>query len=112
MKKKLTLNKTWTEELRQYKWVSGQRGDVNDLKTDWMDANGYGEEIQGACFFCQYDKEYDNDCDHCPGRLVDKQFLCTREEYYYIDYRKKFYRELLRLYGIRKKKLLQRRKSK
>ena len=113
--KKMTLTKTWTECLRMWKWISKRKGNVWVLKSRWMKENGY-RSIAGNCFFCQYHniygKEKGGECNGCPGVKVDKQFDCYATAYSFEHHPKEFYQEILKLYGRRQKKLLQRRKSK
>ena len=86
------------------------------LKERWRQANGFVVHGDGEkdCFFCEYtycnsgsDVDFvDNvtDCRLCPGRLVDKDFDCSNDEYEWDFKPVEFYKELLRLNKIRKGK--------
>jgi len=104
MKKKRTLNQTWTLCLRMWKWIASvwetdtyKRFSAHDLKRIWLKNNGFVNEwIYSNCFFC----DYTNDgygCDDCPGLMVDSNFHCSNLVYNYEFKPVAFYKELLRL---------------
>jgi len=105
MKKKRTLNQTWTLCLRMWKKVKNKFAKdgktISELKREWLRENGfvYRGTIQGNCFFCDASPVT---CDTCPGKLVDHNFMCATEEYDYETKPDLFYKELLRLNRIRK----------
>lgn len=102
----MTLNKTWTECLRMWKWIAKvwkEGMSVDDLKIEWMEKHGYGRyQVQMRCFFCQYAFNGDDlsfgGCDSaCPGKLVNKRFDCRNSTYHWLHHPKAFYRKLLAL---------------
>ena len=107
--KKLTLNQTWTLCLRMWKWIASvwkEGDDVDTLKDQWLEENGFETIIQ-SCFFCDwanrgYDELRFSRCVDCPGKKVDKAFNCLDITYHYYEDPKAFYAELLRLNRIRK----------
>ena len=107
----MTLNKTWKECLRMWKWIVKQvdKGDetgVEALKKEWLRTHGYDEYVSGSCFFCDYDRLNGDDnhyCASCPGRLVLESFSCTDTFYNYYNKPKKFYKKLLELDAKRKR---------
>lgn len=113
--KKRTLNQTWTLCLRMWRWIAKvwqtpryRRYDVVALKIIWLRKNGF-RYIWSDCFFCDCrENETDNDdegCNEaCPGALVDPDFDCMEDAYYYRWKPVEFYKELLRLNRIRKAK--------
>lgn len=105
---KLTLERTWTECLRLWKWVkeqieAGSKKTVWELKEEWMKRNNYSDIAQCNCFFCHYDARNEMNCDFCPGRLVDKTFDCENKSYAWHDKPIAFYKKLLELNRKRKK---------
>jgi len=111
MKKKRTLNQTWTLCLRMWRWIAKvwqtpryRRYDISDLKRIWLKKNGYKNGLWCDCFFCDY-KSRGVPCSvGCPGAMVDRNFRCTRFNYHWIRKPIEFYKELLRLNKIRKAK--------
>lgn len=113
-KKKLTLNQTWTQCLRMWRWITEvwqtpryKRYDVGQLKKIWLKKNGFNPStVRASCFFCEY-KRRKNLCfcyTACPGALVDPDFVCDNYNYHYAYKPVEFYKELLRLNKIRKAK--------
>ena len=108
--KRLTLDQTWTECLKMWKWITEQiKKDVEldnvcELKERWLEEHGYEEdEILEGCFFCEYTKGHKRICsEDCPGAKVDKGFGCTEVEYAYDDEPIAFYEKLLSLNRKRK----------
>ncbi len=114
--KKLSLEKTWTECLRMWKWITKHLPEdtfwgIEDAKDNWLEENGYmlrADRPHCGCFFCEYKQHFAIDghcpCSHCPAKLVDKKFDCQNSTYSYDQNPKKFYAELLRLNKMRLKK--------
>lgn len=92
-KYRLSLDKTWSECLRMWKWIAKTVRKSNDdidvdigtLKIVWLMKNGYKPtSIVSACFFCHYStthfrattKNTHACCLNCPGVLVDDDFYC------------------------------------
>lgn len=121
MAKKLTLNETWKQCLRMWKWIVGQldkgrcRVDdyetIDDLKHEWVKKFWKGKQPDHDCFFCWYannnrNKECDIEddcCKNCPGKLVSPSFDCIKKSYHFRDKPRAFYRKLLQLDAKRKK---------
>ena len=103
MKKKLTLNQTWTLCLRQWKWIikqldAGSVECIANLKEQWTKQNEYGiNRINANCFFCEYASRHLDCTQSCPGKLVSKQFDCENSSYIYRIKPRKFYKKLLEL---------------
>ena len=108
--KKLTLNETWAECLKMWKWIARQKrkGDINEvsfLKERWLEGNGYcADNVVNYCFFCEYVDKRDKGCSLCPGRKIDPRFSCSNSDYDYFDEPILFYKEIKRLNNIRLKK--------
>ncbi len=106
---KLSLEKTWTECLRMWKWIAGQakKGRTNGtraLKAEWCEKHNYKlYEIQHNCFFCQYDTTRKRACQSCPARQIERGFHCSDEEYCWRDNPLAFYAKLVELNKIRRK---------
>ena len=99
--KKLTLNKTWTECLRMWKWIAkekkaGNLSRVVILKSKWLNEHGYNaDEIQDTCFFCDYVRR--KTCCDCPGKKVNPGFDCEDENCEYDSEPIAFYNKLVAL---------------
>lgn len=96
---KLSLEKTWVECLRMWKWIT-QIGlplteeDVVALKHLYLTANGHNQHtILNDCYFCDYSSGL---CVKCPGTLVDPNFNCMGYMHYEED-PIGFYRLLIKL---------------
>jgi hypothetical protein len=104
MKINMTLDETWEYCLEMWRWIASvwcQGNNVDKLKRQWLDENGFGNKhITADCFFCLYAV---NVCSFCPGRLVDFDFDCLDDEYYYFDKPREFYAKLLKLDKKRKR---------
>ncbi len=101
--KKLSLDKTWTECLRMWKWIArqkkrGSKKAVVVLKHLWMAEHHPNLEIGTDCFFCNYANNY---CWRCPTRKIDPDFSCMRSGYHYRTKPTKFYAKLVALNKIR-----------
>lgn len=105
----MTLDKTWEECLRMWKWIVEQDRPTATvfLKQQWLTENGYDveqNEIKSSCFFCEYDKRHTPtnacNCHFCPGVKVDTEFSCMISG---CDYHNApiFYAKLLELNKIR-----------
>lgn len=102
----MTLNKTWKECLRMWKWIAEvwkPEMEVVSLKKQWLREHGYGTiNLRNDCFFCEY---MINNRDimsircepDCPGGLVNSRFSCVRLSYDYAEKPKAFYRKLVAL---------------
>ena len=121
--KNLTLNETWKECLRMWKWIVEQRQKELDaldpvflLKRRWLNNNDY-YGITNDCFFCKYAHKKDGygditipegsreiKCSKCPGRLVAKRFSCQNMAYDWYFKPEKFYQKLLQVNQQRKQK--------
>ena len=105
----MTLNKTWEECLRMWKWIDSQvaesYGDDDDspvesLKEEWLEDYGYDpSEINFMCFFCNMagnSHSGASECeDKCPAVAIDPDFDCCMEDddgYNFEMYPKAFYR--------------------
>lgn len=109
--KKLTLNKTWSECLRMWKWVSAKWSKnkiVYDLKQEWLNSHGYEDsELIDNCFFCDYKRA--NACGDiylckCPAKKVDASFKCQYTPYDWQTNPLAFYRKLVALNKLRLKR--------
>ena len=107
----LTLDMAWDLCLEQWDWIkaqieAGSLLSVEGLKEQWCKENGY-EDVRSVCFFCEYANQqpridFDSPrCDKCPGCLVDPEFDCNKEKYYYCRKPLEFRAELVRLNKIR-----------
>lgn len=108
--KDMTLNKTWEECLRMWKWIvkqidAGNKSCVAILKHKWLIQHGYcPDDIRSFCFFCQYACDSGSECSRCPGKIVSKRFDCRCIAYSYNKEPKKFYKKLLQLDAKRRSK--------
>jgi hypothetical protein len=90
-----------------WRWIAANwenMASISLLKSQWLSENGF-LSITWDCFFCEwaFSKEDNNvTCENCPGALVDKNFRCINDEFYWREKPEEFYRELLRLNRIRK----------
>ena len=106
----MTLEKTWKECLRMWKWVAYirmgrlddtlHRLDVLKLKAIWLSTNNY-DDILNDCFFCDYADEHSGnadpgDCEKCPGQFVDREFNCCKDPNY-LNKSIEFYNLLVKL---------------
>ncbi len=112
-RKKMTLNQTWKNCLRMWKWIAkvcdseeGRRVSIRRLKIRWMDTHMPDVHIEADCFFCKYNGDHrkESACDACPGKLVSRRFHCWHNvSYRYDEDPKKFYKKLLHLDAKRRK---------
>lgn len=114
--KKLSLDKTWSECLRMWKWIAKQRKqssemESTDLKRKWLEDNGYDPyEVFDMCFFCAYDRRFSSfRCSNCPARKVDKRLRTYFCDDFWIARPVKFYAKLV---SLNKKRLARKRKTK
>ena len=107
--KRLTLRDAWKYCIQQWQWVivqiiMGSRKSVYTLKTQWCREHDFWYIIN-TCFFCHYDDQFDSDCSHCPGKLVDPEFDCTtNDSYHYTDEPINFFlkiKQLRKIYNAR-----------
>ena len=108
-KMRLTLNKVWELCLKQWDWVifewlKDKTVPIEWLKSQWMDKNGFKGDMQGNCFFCEYDYRKKNNCENCPGKLVDSTFSCSALNYSWYRKPKEFYGKILAFNKKRKTK--------
>lgn len=120
---KLSLEKTWTECLRMWEDIAAEirklikKGaenidyDVEELKYDWLEQDGYEpDNIQAQCFFCDYQRKHAKTgfehvyCSRCPAKKIDKNFCCDNDDYDYQNNPLAFYAKLVELNRIRKNK--------
>lgn len=107
--RRLSIEETWKECLRMWKWISQHccGDDVGIFKQKWLDKHGYLKTDSG-CFFCAYAKSsgiYSNRClAHCPARKVDPDFICDDCSYSFLDQPEQFYQKLVELNKILLKK--------
>jgi hypothetical protein len=109
--KRLTLNETWEQCLKMWKWISRQclghtklwcKSNVNRLKIEWFESNNLSG-VHFHCFFCHSrtgGRTNGIDCG-CPAHKVDKNFSCTTPEHHYMSHPRLFYAKLKELNKIR-----------
>jgi hypothetical protein len=115
----MTLNETWKNCLRMWKWIVEQIDDDTDnlcltvcLKVDFLNKYHFKKEIKSDCFFCEYDDSRNGDnCNKCPGFLVDPTFSCMDPVYGFHRNPQLFYKKLLRLNARRNTTLLKKKKG-
>jgi hypothetical protein len=109
---RLSLEKTWTECLRMWKWIAKEKKKdrkliISELKTIWLTKNHYKpNSILKDCFFCN---RAPGDCTICPGKEIDPFFNCKNDDYCYFSNPLAFYAKLVSLNKIR---LARKRKAK
>lgn len=113
MRQKLSLDKTWTECLRMWKWVAGQIKkdslplfDVKDLKEKWLNTHGYkNKSISRDCFFCEYADHKHGCSTSCPALEIDEKEWevdgCCNYRWHYEHKPLAFYAKLVELNKIR-----------
>ena len=111
---KLTLDKTWDECLKMWRWIVRQscpRDDIGELKRRYIEKKELPDIFCG-CFFCEYNvtrrkkasKRLSGGCCFCPARKIDKDFLCDNNNYNYAAKPAAFLRKITELNKIRLKK--------
>ncbi len=107
----LSLDKTWTECIKMWRWIIKQHkkgaSRIEILKQEYLRKHYPNKKISSDCFFCNYDSG--GGCFHCPGVLVETSFNCENEETNWYSKPEAFLAKLLRLNAKRKR---QRRKAK
>ena len=107
--KRLTLDETWEQCLLQRKYIADNADDFSDedeLKEKWLADNGF-PKMKENCFFCEYNEqnnpdEEPNDCEFCPGKLIEAEFHCELvDEYNHWSCPIAFYAKLKELNKIR-----------
>ena len=111
MRLNLDLDKTWTECLRMWEYVSRMcliKNDSGYWKGVWLDNNFPDEWFECDCFFCEYNggsehPEIEGGCKNCPGTLVDPSFHCEKSHEFPIDYDwkenpREFYKKIKQLH--------------
>ena len=107
----MTLEKTWEECLRMWKWIAKKgifiTDDVDELKRMWLSVNGYDPyNILNHCFFCQYVDTHGGivdcgGCIGCPGQKIVKDFCCQDYGFHWYNDPQEFYERLVTLNKIR-----------
>ena len=98
----LTLDETWTYQLRMSKWIAeqiknGSEKLVARLKQIWIKESKFNpEHFSAACFFCTRNNG-EACCRDCPGCLVDPEFNCMDPAYNFEAEPEAFYQKLLEL---------------
>lgn len=122
--KRLTLDQTWVECLKMWRWIVRQvkvakakRGSwgTDGLKQQWLAAHGYEpSKISSTCFFCDWDDKYiaSGCCSRCPAVMIEKDWTCSEARHYYLCKPIAFLAELNRLNRIRLKKTASKRITK
>lgn len=103
--KKLTLNKTWTECLRMWRWIAkekraGNKSYIYNLKAEWLKKHGYvpnDKDVECNCFFCEYDLHKNDNCRACPPKKIEPKFDCRNEDYHFNEKPIAFYNKLVAL---------------
>ncbi len=111
------LDRCWINCSRMWKWISEnlpegflektneEKEDIVDsLKKQWLEENRFTTPINNDCFFCDYDREHENDCTSCPACLVDHEFHCGAEAYSHRQRPSAFYQRILVLNAKRESK--------
>lgn len=104
----MTIDEIWKYCLAMWKWIAKQSeserfksGEINlaDLKVEWLEKHGPGYYIIGDCFFCHWNnkKGSGGPCKCCPGKAVDKSFICNDLRWDYFSKPKEFYEKLLKM---------------
>jgi len=99
--KKLSLNETWEQCLKMWRWIVRQPcpREVDALKIEWLEKNGF-DSIRAGCFFCEF-TEKDKACSRCPGVKIDRYFKCWNEDYEWEEKPATFLRKITELNKIR-----------
>lgn len=103
----MTLEKTWKECLRMWKWIVEEGiyilddNRISELKEVWLSINEYGI-LYNNCFFCDYAETHDGDsncgsCINCPVQEVDKDFCCQDDGTHWSNNPIEFYEKLVKL---------------
>ena len=106
--KRLTLRKAFSLCREQWEWLVGEirmgsGKSVYRLKDDWICGNnhGIGDRIECYCFFCEYSTRHcgknEDECNHCPGRLIDPEFNCCNKAYSYCNKPLQFHAKIVEL---------------
>ncbi len=108
----MTLNETWEECLRMWKWISRNAWrypSIQHAKCRWLELNGYDLDkkwLVDECFFCEYATKAAKrgkklgPCKYCPAAKVESGFTCGRTPAWY-ENPKAFYLKLVELNKIR-----------
>jgi len=105
------LERAWCDCLAQWGWIAGYvtaKGKgwrpcgVNStarLKRRYASLYSADLGIKVKCWFCQYARAHRSDtvnlCSVCPGRLVDGEFSCYRDDYNYCKRPLEFFKKIL-----------------
>ena len=109
----MTIDEIWEYCLAMWKWIAEQynpeqyeAANVHTLKSDWLEKYGPDYYIVGDCFFCHWNNKKGNGCSCkcCPGKDVDRSFVCNDPRWDYFSKPKEFYEKLLEM---NKKRLAQ-----
>lgn len=108
-KKKLTLDETWKQCLKMWRWIVKQKklhpySEVNVLKRKWFRKYSPRDSKLAHCFFCDYNKaNHGGYCRKCPATVIDQSFYCGNSKYHFAYEPTAFLKEITRLNKIRLK---------
>ena len=106
------LDRSWTNCLRMWKWISGnlpegfselrnniKRFIIEHLKTQWLKEYRFTKPLPNDCFFCAASMRFaePEGCDGCPAVLVDREFCCMEDDFHYALDPINFYQRILKL---------------
>ena len=96
--KKLTLNETWEQCLKMWRWIVRQPYPkcVGELKKEWLEKNGF-KDVDDDCFFCDYANRYSGCEMSCPADKIDKSFCCGDYDYHWSHKPAAFFRKITQL---------------
>ena len=119
--KRLTVDQTWEQCLKMWKWISRQckgkdtnwcETHIDYLKEEWLEKNGIKyNEISQDCFLCDRTTPKGDDwyeCRKCPAKKIDRAFNCCEPDgfddedgAFFALYPRLFYAKLKELNKIR-----------
>ena len=108
LKRGLSLNQTWQKCIAMWKemiekyWKRGMYGE--ELKRIYFRNHPKTKVPESKCYFCDFTQHHTENCNSCPGKIVDTRFNCLNVSYHYDDSPKAFYRKILQLDKKRNKK--------
>ena len=101
-KKQKELDVCWENCLKMWKDIARvierfENIPVHELKAEWLDKHGF-THIHNDCFFCDWSLNYNVDsCAACPGKRVDKTFICTADKTHFYNHPTEFCNLLIKL---------------